>query len=68
MLPARPPAMRAKPRKRKSLAFQATLSELEKPPSDIKRCLSIRLTIIIPSVLNKGDSQSVNATLTGTVS
>ena len=68
MLPASPPAMSAKPRKRNSLAFQATLSELEKPPSDIKRCLSIKLTIIIPNVLNIGDSQSVKATLTGTVS
>ena len=68
MLPARPPAMSAKPRKRNNLAFQATLSELEKPPSLSRRCLSMRLTIIIPNVLKRGESQSGNATLTGTVS
>lgn len=68
MLPANPPAMRANPRNKNSLAFQATLSELENPPSDIRRCLSIRLTMIIPKVLKRGDSQSGKATLTGTVS
>lgn len=60
--------MRAKPKKRNNLAFQATLSELEKPPSVIRRCLSIKLTIIIPNVLNIGDNQSGKATRTGTVS
>ena len=68
MLPASPPAMSAKPKKRNSLAFQATLSELEKPPSFSKRCLSIRLTMIIPNVLKSGESQSGKATRTGTVS
>ena len=72
MLPASPPAMSAKPRKRNNLAFHAAPSYEEvdaKPPSsDSSLCLSMRLTMIIPSVLNMGASQSVKPTRTGTVS
>jgi hypothetical protein len=63
MLPARPPASSANPRKRKRRARQARLS---KPPSIPARlCLSSRLTMIMPSVAKRPGSQSLNRTATG---
>ncbi|KAA1139298.1 hypothetical protein PGTUg99_037680 [Puccinia graminis f. sp. tritici] len=54
MLPAKPPAINAKPMNNNSRAFHATPSweenEIPAEPSEIRRFLSIRFTIIIPIV------------------
>lgn len=73
MLPARPPAMRANPTKRNNLARHATPPELQlvalqsaPPSSAIRRDLSIRLTMIMPSVAHRPGVQSAKLTRTGT--
>jgi hypothetical protein len=63
-LPASPPAIKAKPRKRNSLAFHATPPppQLAPPPSSTSLCLSMRLTMIIPRVEKSPGSQSGKVT------
>lgn len=65
-LPATPPAMRANPTKRKALARHATLPPLYESSSPMSRALSIRLTMIMPSVAHRPGAQSAKVTWTGT--
>lgn len=61
--------MSAIPQKRKSLALHATLPPAAQLPSQsslMRRCLSIRLTMTMPSVAQRPGAQSANVTRTGT--
>lgn len=67
-LPAKPPAMSAKPMNRNNLALQTSPPSPKAPPSPMSRSLSMRFTMRSPKMERIPGSQSTKATWTGTVS